>query len=203
MRTPSWQLLCGAAFLATGAALLAYIASGISLLWTALFIGMLAAALLAGIARRLNDSKRLFLKRRIAAGLIGGVVATAAYDASRFALIKITGIHFWPFDIFRVFGQALLGPNFNSGVTRAAGLVYHILSGLSFGIAYSIVLGARGVPAGIAFAMCLELFMVTVYPGWLHMKALQEFLQVSVFGHLIYGSVLGYLAKRLIARQAG
>lgn len=38
--------------------------------------------------------------------------------------------------------------------------------------------------------------MVSVYPGWLGMKALDEFLQVSIFGHFVYGIVLGYFAKR-------
>jgi hypothetical protein len=40
--------------------------------------------------------------------------------------------------------------------------------------------------------------MVSVYPGWLGMKALDEFLSVSITGHVAYGLVLGWLARSLL-----
>ena len=49
--------------------------------------------------------------------------------------------------------------------------------------------------------MILELLMVSVYPGWLDMRALDEFLQVSVLGHIVYGAVLGYSARWLLAER--
>jgi hypothetical protein len=48
--------------------------------------------------------------------------------------------------------------------------------------------------------MFLELCMVSIYPGWLEMKALNDFLHVSIVGHLVYGTVLGYLSKYFIGR---
>jgi hypothetical protein len=191
-----WQVVCGAAFLSTGAGLLAYIASGVSLLVTAVVSCVLGGLALCLVAPRLGEDRRRLLRRRIVAGVGAGLLATVSYDLARFELIKLTGIRFWPFDIFRVFGQALIGNGFTDTVTRTAGFLYHVANGVGFGIAYTIWLGHRGVLAGIAFAMLLELCMVTVYPGWLGMKALGEFLQVSVFGHLVYGVVLGYCARR-------
>jgi hypothetical protein len=118
-------------------------------------------------------------------------------------LIKITGIAFWPFDIFRVFGLALMGDSFGDGLTRAAGFLYHVTNGIGFGIAYTLWMGNRGIWSGIMFAMLLELCMVSVYPGWLGMKAINEFLQVSVFGHIVYGVTLGHCARTLLLRCGG
>jgi len=39
--------------------------------------------------------------------------------------------------------------------------------------------------------------MLGLYPGWLHIKAYGEFAQMSMVGHVVYGSVLGVLARRL------
>jgi hypothetical protein len=57
-------------------------------------------------------------------------------------------------------------------------------------------LGTRGWREGILWALGLELAMVAVYPGWLHIGALlEEFVAVSLIGHLAYGSVLGSLSR--------
>jgi hypothetical protein len=47
---------------------------------------------------------------------------------------------------------------------------------------------------GVAWAALLEVFMVTLYPGWLGLRALEEFLSVSIVGHAVYGVVLGATA---------
>ena len=145
---------------------------------------------------RLPAPRQALLRQQLWAGVRAGIIATLAYDGCRFILIKLTGIHFWPFDIFRIFGQGLIGPNQNPLVTQLLGLAFHVLNGVGFAVAYTIWFAPKGILWGIGYAMALEAMMVTVYPGWLGLKALDEFLQVSIFGHLVYGSVLGYLAKR-------
>jgi hypothetical protein len=195
----SW-LVCGAAFLATGVGLLAYIASGISLLFTAAAAAGVAAFAVIWIDRRLDEERRRTLRRHIYVGVWAGLLATVAYDTSRFVLIEVTGIRFWPFDIFRVFGEALFGAAFGDRVTRIGGFLYHVTNGIGFGVAYTVWWGRRGVLAGVLFAMGLELCMVIVYPGWLQMKAIGEFLQVSVIGHVVYGGVLGWSARRALSR---
>lgn len=146
--------------------------------------------------RQLPAERQTFLRQRLWAGVRAGVIATLAYDACRLILIKLTGIRFWPFDIFRVFGQALVGPNQNHLFTQSLGLVFHVLNGVGFAVAYTIWFAPKGILWGIVYALALEALMVSVYPNWLGIKAFDEFLQVSVFGHFVYGSTLGYLAKR-------
>ncbi|WP_199624424.1 DUF6789 family protein [Paenibacillus alkalitolerans] len=190
-----------ALFLSTGAALLVYVMSGISLLATTFVILICALVIGSFIWRKSSENKRLDLKRRVVTGLIAGALATALYDVFRFLLIKITGIMFWPFDIFNIFGKALVGAEQAGFWVTILGFVFHIANGIGFGIAYTIAFGERGIWMGILWAMILEAMMVTVYPGWLGLKALDEFLSVSVFGHFVYGITLGYMAKRLILRK--
>ena len=185
-------------FLSSGAALIVYILSGISLLWT--LVGTLAVfgAVAALIWRRADPERRAQLRRRVAAGVVAGIVATIAYDVSRFALIKLTGITFWPYDIFGIFGQGLIGRGASGWWVDVAGFAFHLTNGVGFAIAFTIVFGTRGILYGIGWALFLEAAMLTFYPGWLDIRAINEFVQVSIFGHLVYGSVLGYLARWLL-----
>lgn len=198
MQTTRQRLLFAALFLSTGAALLVYIVSGISLLAAAGLVLVLAALIGALLWRRVDGQGRAALRTLLWVGVVAGFLATSAYDLSRFFLIEVTGIAFWPFDIFNVFGQALVGAGYSGPWVRLAGLLYHFANGIGFALAYTIVAGRRGAWAGILWALVLELMMVTVYPGWLDMRALDEFLQISVLGHLVYGAVLGLSAKWLL-----
>ena len=195
------RTLFASLFLSTGAALLVYIFSGISLLITAMLVLVLATVFGSLIWYRSTAADRVYLHRALRAGLIAGLLATGAYDIARFLLIRVTGIAFWPFDIFTVFGRALFGSETSGLWVTAAGVVYHFANGIGFALAYTVWLGRRGIWAGIAWAMVLELMMVSIYPGWLGLKALDEFLQVSVFGHLVYGSVLGVAAQYLLKQK--
>jgi hypothetical protein len=50
--------------------------------------------------------------------------------------------------------------------------------------------------------MGLEAAMLTVYPGWLDLEAvMEEFVTVSVFGHLAYGTALGIISQRWLAQD--
>ena len=187
-------------FLSSGAALLVYILSGISLLWTLVAALAVFGALAVLIWRRSDPARRAHLRRRVAAGAVAGVIATAAYDASRFALIKLTGITFWPYDIFGIFGQGLIGRGASSWWVDLAGFGYHLTNGVGFAIAFTILFGARGILYGIGWALFLEAAMLTFYPGWLDIRAITEFVQVSMVGHLVYGTVLGFLARRLLVQ---
>lgn len=53
------------------------------------------------------------------------------------------------------------------------------------------MLGTAGWWARVGWALVLEALMVTFYPGWLDVRAFDEFLTVSVLGHVVHGSVLG------------
>lgn len=189
--------------LSTGAALVIYVVSGVSLAGAA-SLALAAGGVVGGVLwHRAAATERAELTRLLRVGVVSGVLATAAYDVSRFILIEVTGIAFWPFDIFQVFGQALVGDGQTGLAVEALGFVYHLANGVGFALAYTLLLGRRGVWAGIGWALVLEALMVSIYPGWLGMAALDEFLQVSIFGHLVYGAVLGWTAQRLLAPPEG
>lgn len=187
-----------ALFLSTGVALVVYVLSGVSL--PAALGGVLLGASVVGavIWRRRSQADRVELRRSLRAGVIAGLAATGAYDLVRYLLVKVARFEFWPFDVFAIFGQALVGPRLEGWFLTAIGGLYHLANGIGFALGYAIWAGRRGVWAGIAWALVLETFMVTLYPGWLGLKALDEFLQISVIGHLAYGAVLGFTSKRLL-----
>lgn len=199
-RNNARRVLFGGVFLSTGAALLVYVAGAMSLLAAIALAGLVAGGVIAYVWRRADQAFRLRLWRAVQAGAIAGLLATAAYDLFRWLLIEVAGFSFWPFDIFSIFGQALLGAGQAGLWVTLAGFGYHVMNGLCFALAYTVILGRKGVWAGIGWAMALETLQVSVYPGWLEMKALNEFLQVSVFGHFVYGGVLGFVSRRLLER---
>jgi hypothetical protein len=190
-------------FLSTGAALVVYVVAGISLVAALALILTMAVVLGSYVLRRADTKQKKELPKLVKVGFIAGFLATGAYDLSRFFLIEVTGIRFWPFDIFTIFGQSLLGAGYEGSWVRLLGLLFHFTNGIGFAIAYTISFGRRGIGAGIVWAMVLELCMVTIYPGWLEMKALDEFLQVSILGHIVYGVMLGYVSKWLLSLKTG
>lgn len=194
-----WRVLVAALPLATGGALVIYILAGRSLP-TALLLTVLCTGATALYGwTRLGPLARLWVARRARAGLVAGIAATASYDLVRLALVKFGHFTFWPFDIFGVFGRALVGTAADPFVLRAAGVTYHLANGICFGIAYSLIWGKRGPLFGLIWGLALETFMVSLYPGWLHIDALLgEFLSVSLLGHITYGVVLGTVAQRLL-----
>jgi hypothetical protein len=194
-------LLLAATATGTGGALVAYFVTGLALpVGIAGAVGAAATAW-AIVWPRLSRPVQAEVSRRSRIGLVAGVPAVIGYDVSRWLLVTMTGSSVRPFVAWGYFGE-LLGAGPHTTVTAVlAGAAYHVVNGLAFAVAYAIVLGHRGILAGIAWAMVLETFMVTFYPGWLGLKALQEFVGVTVLGHVVYGTVLGVLARRLVLRR--
>lgn len=194
-------LVSGAVFLTSGASLLVYVLTGTPL---PLVLGVLAVA--AGVAVAVavwpDEVRRRGWLRRIAVGVPVGLVATGAYDVSRVLLVDVLGFHASPFKAFPLFGQALLMNDASTGpVTFALGVAFHALNGVMFGCAYAVWFGHRPWWWGIGFALGLEAFMLAIYPGWLDIRTLGEFTTMSVFGHVVYGTVLGLGTSRLLRRS--
>jgi hypothetical protein len=188
-------------FLGSGAALVAYILSGISLLWTFVAFVSVSVVILAVALQKMSDANRSMILIRVAVGAVSGLAATLAYDLVRLSLVEFGRLDLRPFETWRMFGVGLVGGAKSDASAMAAGTAFHFYNGVTFGIAYTIAFGRRGAWAGILWALALEAIMVSLYPSWLDMKALGEFLSVSVIGHIVYGSVLGSMAKRLLARR--
>jgi hypothetical protein len=185
-------------FLVSGFALVVFVLFGVSLPAT-IILGWLA--ILAGSTwylRHAGAPGRAHFFAVLRAGAIAGLVATLAYDTSRAVLVEVFDLKLNPFGAFGAFGDALVPGSGTTGWVRWVGSGYHLVNGISFGIAYAGLFGRRGVLAGIGFALVLEAAMLALYPGWLHIEAVREFTQVSLLGHLCYGAVLGGLTRRLL-----
>ena len=189
----------GAAFMASGASLAVHIITGAPLPLVLAALIAAGAGTLIVLFRTRPETRRVWAGR-IKAGAVTGLAATAAYDASRWILVNVLGWHASPFAAFPLFGEALFGDTLTGGSRIAAGVAFHLLNGVAFGIAYTQWFGTRPWWTGILFAIGLEAFMLALYPGWLNPKSMGEFTSMPVLGHIAYGTVLGVLGGRLRRR---
>ena len=193
------RLIAGAACCASGASLVVHILTG-SPLWLVFTVfGFGSAAAIAIIALS-PAGARTQMRTLLRRGMLVGLVGTAAYDASRWLLVQVGGLELSPFEALPLFGRALLGENRSGTLVEIAGTGYHLVNGVTFGIAFVIWFGHRQWWWGIVFALALEAFMLALYPGWLDPKSIAELTQVSMVGHFAYGATLGLTAKALTSR---
>jgi hypothetical protein len=191
-----WAALMLALPLAAGAALVVHMVTGRSL---AAALGLALALALAAVvaaARHLSPEARADARRRARIGVLSGLVGLAAYDATRVLLVVVTGFDVKPFKALPHFGRGLLGTGVSDTTAWVAGSGYHIANGIGFAVAYCIAVRRPNWRTGIAWALLLEAAMILFYPSWLQIKALEEFVTVSLFGHLAYGATFGTVAAR-------
>lgn len=191
-------LVSGGVFLVSGASLVVYVLTGAPMALVLALLVVLGVLAVVVVMRR-EPARREEWWRRVRIGVPVGLVATVLYDLSRWALVSIADMHVSPFKAFPLFGQALIGEA-GSNAVLGSGIAFHLLNGIAFGIAYTVWFGHRPVWVGVAFALGLEAFMLAIYPGWLDIRAMAEFTQLSVFGHVVYGLALGFGARTLLRR---
>jgi hypothetical protein len=126
---------------------------------------------------------------------MAGSVATLGYDATKFVLSQLDPSPYNPFHVVRVFGELLVGASAPALLVYSSGIAFHVLNGISFGIAFCLLFRNPGPLLGIGWGIFLELFQLALYPGWLHIRYYQEFAQISALSHLLYGIILGYLCR--------
>lgn len=186
----------GVSALFSGCALLAHILTGLSLV-VALSVSAGIITLGTWLAlRRASGTDRDRILGFGKVGLLSGLVATIVYDVTKAALSRWEPSPYDPFEAVRVFGVLLVGQNAPSGLTYAVGAVFHLGNGVLFGLSFVLLFGSRGVLAGIGWGLFLELFQLTLYPGWLDIRFYREFVQISGLSHIAYGAVLGLLSQR-------
>jgi hypothetical protein len=183
---------------ATGIGLVVYIVAGLALPLAILLAWMIGAAAVVFVRRRLPADRRQEIGRQVRVGLLAGLLATASYDLIRLVIVSAVPMSFWPFDIFTKFGRLLVGVHASPVLAGIVGTIYHYANGIGFGVAYTLLFKRHGVRTGLVWAAVLEAFMVSLYPGWLHLKALDEFVSISIIGHVTYGVVLGVVAQRAV-----
>src|SRR5712692_198665 len=124
--------------LASGAALIVHVLSNISL-GLALLGACIIVVFIGGLVwRGLSPAVRATVGQRVKIGLVAGLLATLAYDGSRWVIVTLFHFTFWPFDIFPIFGYAIAGAGIPHGIATVIGILYHYTNGLMFAVAYSI-----------------------------------------------------------------
>ena len=192
--------IIGMASLGGGAALVVHILSGVSLpLALAAAAGLLVGAGLV-VWRRADVDQRRGLTRLAKVGLVSGLVATLVYDLVRTVLSRFDTSPYDPFEALRAFGSAIAGPSASPTAVLVAGTAFHLFNGVAFGVAFCLLFRRGGALRGMAWGAFLEVFQLTLYPGWLDIRAYQEFAQISALSHLAYGATLGWTARTWIGR---
>ena len=185
--------------LTTGAGLVIYIVAGLSLPLAVGLVALIGLGVTWIVWRQTPATIRPILKHRAMVGLQAGIIATIAYDVCRYIFVTFLHFSFWPFDIFSIFGRLLIGDSAPATIAVAVGVLFHYANGIGFALGYVLLFRRPSIVTGLIWAAVLELFMVSLYPGWLGLKALDEFLSVSIFGHVVYGTVLGAFTRRRLS----
>lgn len=186
--------------LSSGAALIVYIISAVSLALALAVVLAFTVTVSVAVWYRLSEDRQRQVRRRFLVGMAAGLLGTAAYDSSRLLVVTFLPFTFWPFGALPLFGRAVVGEGAPEALAIAIGIVYHLANGIGFGTAFTLIVQRPRVWSGIAWAVILEGIMVSLYPGWLNLKALDEFLSISVIGHLAYGATLGGVAGWALPR---
>jgi hypothetical protein len=193
------RALLAALPMAGGAGLVLHILADISLPLAIVGLAVLGAGAWLLVLARLPAAARRTVRRRLAVGAVAGLAGTVAYDASRYGVVALLSMSFQPFHVFSLFGELFIGPDHPAALIFLVGSLYHLSNGTFFGVAYTLVVRRPSWWSGALWGIGLELCMASLYPSWLRVQMLAEFLEVSAIGHVVYGSVLGYVASRRLA----
>lgn len=196
MQTRTVARVLGASALFTGVALLIHLLAGYSLPLALAGTTLVLIAAVVAVWTRARAETRGRLLRVAAVGLAAALVATAVYDLTKLILARLEPSPFNPFGAIPIFGSLLTGAEASTRLALAAGVTFHVVNGLCFGLAYCFLFGRRGAVAGILWGLFLETFQLILYPDWLGITLWQEFARISALSHVAYGAVLGALCRR-------
>lgn len=175
-------MFAGFVSLASGTALLATILFQIPLV-PALAMGMAVVfGFIAILVTRSSEDIRRHVGRLLRAGLVGGVVATLAYDVSKALLSVADPTPYNPFEAIRIFGTILVGATAPTTLILASGIALHVLNGISFAVAYAQLVSPFAMRSvrwamgtGMLWGLFLEMFQLTLFPGWMSIGFVAEF----------------------------
>ncbi|MGH7562380.1 MAG: DUF6789 family protein [Gemmatimonadales bacterium] len=177
----------------------ALVAQVLGLLPMAFFLTVLGAPsvvllfVIAAHARRINA--RTFL-RMLRLGIVAGVLATFAYDGSRWLMTSAGIFDYNGFVAIYIFGGWITGSDPSTPASAVAGWTYHFWNGISFGIFYAMLFGGRHWLIGVAYGMLMEAMMLGLFPLFLRVTNKADFIALSLIGHVFYGGVLGSIVER-------
>ncbi len=203
----AFRRLIGLFALFSGIALLMNIIGGVSL---GVALGGTTVVLLGGVGLALrgqDPESRRWTLRTAAVGAVIGLAATISYDVTKAILSTLDPSPYNPFEALRIFGQLLLGTGSTAAGVYAVGGAFHFLNGTAFAVAYCFLFARDGrsslrwaLLTGMGWGVFLEIFQLTLYPGWLSIKFYAEFATISALSHLVYGATVGFLARAGLRR---
>lgn len=183
----------------------------------AILIPATAALVVLALIDRVKGDGTLW--RGVVIGAIAGLLAACAYDVFRIpfvvAAIDKVGPDWLRLPLFKVFprfGALILGQPFDETTTDSQftlvahllGWMYHFSNGITFGVMYMALVGdasRRSWLWAVLFATGLELAMLfTPYASFFGIHMTTRFVIVTLLAHVIFGVVLGLLAKWLAER---
>jgi hypothetical protein len=191
-----WRLWLVLLPLTSGAALIAFAILKLPVWPVTLGLAAFGVATWTVVVLRLDPGARRHLGRLVVAGALAGLLATVAYDLTRYGLVALMSWSIAPFAAFQRFGEAVLGTSVTGPALIVAGAAVHLTNGLGFGVSYAIFVARPGIATGIAWALTLEVLMLLVYPEFLGVALPGEFLPMSLAGHLAYGTTLGVIMRQ-------
>ena len=186
--------------LAGGAGLVLHILAATALPLGIAGLAVLGAAVWLTVTLRLRPEARRGLYQRARVGIAAGFAGTIAYDLARYGVTALFSLSFQPFHVFNVFGELFIGAGHREVTLFGVGFLYHLSNGTLFGVVYTLMIREPTWRTGALWGVALELCMAALYPSWLRIQMLAEFLEVSAIGHVVYGSVLGLVASRRLGR---
>jgi len=139
-------------------------------------------------------SRTNFTARVAAFGLLGGLVATLAYDGSRSILFWL-GIVSQPFRSIEQWGVLIAGSDYPE-FAPWVGWLFHFWNGSTFGMFFAVAFGRPNILKGILWGLFLELALVIASPKLLLLTIRGELLTSSFIGHVAYGTALALIVAR-------
>lgn len=155
--------------------------------------------LLVVLMRRSGDGE---VMDRVSRGVWGGMAGVAGYDWIRVPFHE-GGMN--PFAAIRSYGMWLTDAAQSSALSDVTGMLYHLLNGIGFGIAYALVApkGRQMALAGaVVWGVLLEVFAVlSPFAQVYHLSGWTTPVLLAFFAHLFYGWPLGgVLITRSVTR---
>lgn len=178
------------------AALLLDVYDVIAMPFTLSFVAIPVTIALVAFSAMVNRVDRADFVRRMWIGFVAGLLATAAYDISRWLVLVLTPATFDPFRALPNFGALMLDQPASTTGAVVAGWIYHFWNGLSFAVIYTLLAGGARARWAVGWAFLLEVATIIVTPRYTGISPTDTaFIAVSLIGHIIYGATLGVLAR--------
>ena len=194
---PPWLVVLGVLLAGTSiAALLAEVYRFADMATVGRFItvpGLLALAVL-GSGNVLKVQGADEFRRRLRVGSVSGVIGTIGYDVFRIPFAMAGRRLFAPIDSY---GMFLVDDQLSSSWSDTVGWLFHLSNGVTFGVAYALVMARRHWAWGVLWGLALETAIVVT--PFRERYNLHDWTAISIAyaAHIPYGFAVGWMCQHL------